>query len=303
MNTKYYSNGKLLLTGEYVVLDGAMALAIPTMFGQSLEVSNSERAGIHWKSYNEAGVIWFEDSFSLDEVISEKTETTINSVKKTLLTILREARKLNPVFLNKSAGWKVITHLNFSRKWGLGSSSTLINNIAQWAEINAFELLKKSFGGSGYDIAVAQSTSPILYKIQDGLPYAEAVKIHWDFTDQLYFVHLNEKQDSKEGIARYQKVSTTIIDLSAISAITHSMLACETLEVFEKLIERHENLISEIIHLPTVKENKFSDYPKAIKSLGAWGGDFILVSAAEEDLDYFRNKGYKTIIPFTDMIF
>ena len=35
----YYSNGKLLITGEYVVLDGATALAIPTKYGQSLCVS------------------------------------------------------------------------------------------------------------------------------------------------------------------------------------------------------------------------------------------------------------------------
>ena len=30
----FYSNGKLLITGEYVVLDGAKALALPTKFGQ-----------------------------------------------------------------------------------------------------------------------------------------------------------------------------------------------------------------------------------------------------------------------------
>jgi mevalonate kinase len=28
----FYSNGKLLLTGEYLVLDGAKSLALPTKF-------------------------------------------------------------------------------------------------------------------------------------------------------------------------------------------------------------------------------------------------------------------------------
>ena len=37
-NQTFYSNGKLLLTGEYVVLDGAKALAVPTRFGQNLIV-------------------------------------------------------------------------------------------------------------------------------------------------------------------------------------------------------------------------------------------------------------------------
>lgn len=303
MGTTYYSPGKLLLTGEYVVLDGAMALAIPTKYGQSLVVSNSESTGIHWKSYNEEGGIWFEDFFSYNDLISEeRSMTASNSIREKLLIILREAWRLNPTFLNKTDGWQVATRLNFSREWGLGTSSTLINNIAQWAEVNAFKLLKNSFGGSGYDIAVAQSASPILYKIQDGLPFIEPVKIHWDFTDQLYFIHLNRKQDSKEGISRYRNVSTTIIELSAISAISHSILACETLSTFEKLVEKHEAKISKIIQKPTIKAEFFSDYPKAIKSLGAWGGDFILVTAEEEDLDYFRNKGYQTIIPFAEMM-
>ena len=43
MQTKtqtFYGHGKLLLTGEYAVLDGAKALSIPTRFGQSLEVTS-----------------------------------------------------------------------------------------------------------------------------------------------------------------------------------------------------------------------------------------------------------------------
>ena len=32
----FYSPGKLMLTGEYLVLDGASSLALPTMLGQSL---------------------------------------------------------------------------------------------------------------------------------------------------------------------------------------------------------------------------------------------------------------------------
>ena len=36
MKKTFYSNGKLLITGEYVVLDGAKALALPTKYGQNL---------------------------------------------------------------------------------------------------------------------------------------------------------------------------------------------------------------------------------------------------------------------------
>ena len=32
---RFYSNGKLLITGEYVILDGALSLAVPSLLGQS----------------------------------------------------------------------------------------------------------------------------------------------------------------------------------------------------------------------------------------------------------------------------
>ena len=303
MSAEFYSNGKLLLSGEYLVLDGAMALSIPTKYGQSMVVDPSEADTIHWKSLDNNGLTWFENTFVFSELNSTKNPVGApNSTKNTLLRILREAKKLNPKFLDETNGWNVTTHLNFPQNWGLGSSSTLINNIAQWAKINAFELLEKSFGGSGYDIAAAQNNSPILYKIQDAVPFVEAVKIHWDFKDQLFFVHLNQKQSSKEGIAQYRKVSISTIEISKLTTITHSLVDCETLAVFEKLIDKHELLISEIIQTPTIKTQLFSDYPRSIKSLGAWGGDFMLVTAAPKDLDYFRSKGYNTIISSAEMV-
>ncbi|MEM0993828.1 MAG: GHMP kinase, partial [Bacteroidota bacterium] len=36
--TSYYAHGKLLLTGEYAVLDGAVALAVPSKLGQRLDI-------------------------------------------------------------------------------------------------------------------------------------------------------------------------------------------------------------------------------------------------------------------------
>ena len=61
----FYSHGKLLLTGEYVVLDGALSLAIPTRFGQDLLVKPIENSILLWKSYDENKAIWFEDTFKI----------------------------------------------------------------------------------------------------------------------------------------------------------------------------------------------------------------------------------------------
>jgi len=64
----FYSNGKLLLTGEYVVLDDALSLAVPTKFGQSLKVEPISENKILWKSLDKKGDVWFEDVFSYDKI-------------------------------------------------------------------------------------------------------------------------------------------------------------------------------------------------------------------------------------------
>jgi mevalonate kinase len=296
---KFHSNGKLLLTGEYVVLDGATALAIPTKYGQSLEIDISEKKRIQWQSFDENGSIWFEDFFDLKNFESQNKESEIS---KTVSKILREAQKLNPDFLSKYEGIQVKTTLDFPRNWGLGSSSTLINNIAQWAEVDGFALLANSFGGSGYDIAAAQSDAPILYELKKGNSKFRKVNLPWDFTDSLFFVHLNKKQDSKDGIARYKNASGDKKSLQRISDISNKLLLCYSLSDFEALLNVHEKIISEIIKLPTIKEQLFSDYPNTIKSLGAWGGDFVLATGNENDMDYFKKKGFETVIPFEKMI-
>ncbi len=300
METSFYSHGKLLLTGEYVVLDGATALAIPTKKGQSLTLLPGKENELLWNSFDVGGNCWFSAGFSLNtfEIVSCDNL----GVAKTLSSILIEARKLNPKFLKTSQGLQVITALQFQRDWGLGTSSTLINNIAQWAEVDAFTLLKNAFGGSGYDIAVAQHNKPIFYTIDADVPQVQELQLSWDFTDSLFFIHLNQKQNSKEGILRYRKKPANSKQLDKITDLTKKLLLCYTLSDFEAIINAHENIISEIIELPTVKEKLFPDYKGNIKSLGAWGGDFVLATGNPDDMRYFRHKGCETIIPFSEMM-
>jgi mevalonate kinase len=64
MKQTFYSNGKLLITGEYLVLDGAKAFALPTKFGQSLII---EEGSDQWVSYDHDGSVWFEIPFRLQQ--------------------------------------------------------------------------------------------------------------------------------------------------------------------------------------------------------------------------------------------
>lgn len=299
--SSYYSNGKLLLTGEYVVLDGAKALAIPTKYGQSLTVTPISEKKIYWKSIDALKDVWLKTSFDLSELNGEQTSE--NDTRSTLLNILKVAKALNSEFSSGGSGFEVVSKLDFPRNWGLGSSSTLINNIANWAGINAFELLAQTFGGSGYDIACAQHNLPITYQLKNSTPDIKEIDFSPKFSDQLYFVHLNKKQNSREGIIEYNSKKHLIGHvIDEISAITEQMVSTDSIDNFNNLLEKHEEIISSILQQPTVKDLLFKDFNGSIKSLGAWGGDFVLVSSSNNPRFYFEDKGYNTIISYEDMI-
>ena len=255
-----------------------------------------------WKSWDEKGGTWFETSLSApdlnpQELPAESSERTV------LIKILQEAQKLNPKFMRDGSGYRIETRLTFPRDWGLGTSSTLINNIAQWAQVDAFQLLWNSFGGSGYDIACAQNNGALLYQLKEGRPHIQKTVFDPPFKDALYFVYLNKKQSSKEGISNYGK---RIFDreklVASISQITLEVARCQKQHEFEKLIGEHEGLLSQALENPTIKAALFPDYFGAVKSLGAWGGDFALVTGNHKSPDYFKEKGYETVIPFSQMI-
>jgi hypothetical protein len=60
--------------------------------------------------------------------------------------------------------------------------------------------------------------------------------------------------------------------------------------------------MSNILEMHTIKESLFPDFSGVIKSLGAWGGDFVLAIAKENPSDYFKERGFKTIVSYKDMI-
>ena len=304
MKKEFYSNGKLLITGEYLVLDGGKALALPTKFGQNLIVEKGRNQEIKWTSFDSDGSIWFEDTFSFSDISNKNFSEETTSKRNTLIEILHEGYLLNPDFINKSEGFHITTELTFPRNWGLGTSSTLINNIAQWLKIDAFVLLNNSFGGSGYDIACSQNNNPIVYHLENGNPVVEKVAFEPEFTENLYFVYLDKKQSSKAAIASYynNKNEDLSENITKIDLLSQEVLNAKTLREFAAALEEHEAEMSNILEMQTIKESLFPNFNGVIKSLGAWGGDFVLAIAKENPTDYFKKKGFKTIVSYKDMI-
>lgn len=299
---KYYSNGKLLLSAEYLILDGALGLALPTTYGQSMELTKNSNGLLTWESFNELNESWFKGVFNMTNFSIEQYAGDKN-VAITLQRILQKAKSFNPEFLRSNEGTMVKTYLDFPNMWGLGTSSTLINNIAQWAHVDAYQLLFESFGGSGYDIACAQSNSAILYKLIHGVPQSSAVIFNPPFKEQLYFVHLNRKQVSKDSIEGYKKAMTrSSATVERITNITEQMLNCQSLKEFNLLLAEHESILAKILQKATVQHSLFDDFSGQTKSLGAWGGDFILATGDKQTPAYFKQKGFNTIIPYSRMI-
>jgi len=227
--------------------------------------------------------------------------------------LLQTARKLNPTFLKNSPGISVSTHLEFPRDWGLGSSSTLIHNVALWAEVNPYELLSLTMGGSGYDIACAGATHPISFVINPGKTPLKIAPITLGkaIQEQSVFVHLNSKQDSKEAISAYLKQKELANfslknSLKEINELSVQLARAKNAKQLENYIRLHESFIGNIIQQTPVKERLFKDFKGAVKSLGGWGGDFIM--AVSETLspaeikEYFLEKGYPTSFYYTEMI-
>lgn len=302
----YYGHGKLLLTGEYFILDGAKSIALPTTLGQKMSVKykRSNNPKLYWKSFDSTGDCWFEATYEFwqFDCLDNDSDDAL-----ALQQILIQARKQNVHFLRDEVDIYVETHLEFPLLWGLGSSSTLIYNIAQWAYISPFELLQQTFGGSGYDIACAQSEGPITYQLKSTGPRYEQKRFSPIFKENIYFVYLNKKQNTQSSIRRYKELhipeKEKITD--TINTITEKMLKCIDLKEFEELVFEHENLLSMSLDLPRAKELYFQDYWGAIKSLGAWGGDFVMATSNMDELatkDYFQRIGFEVVLKYDEII-
>ncbi len=298
---KFHANGKLLISGEYLVLNGALSLAIPTKKGQSLQFESNNNSFLEWESLDENGTCWFDAQFSSNnlKLLQSSDQTTANKLKK----ILQKGQELsNQEQIFKG---KVTTQLEFPINWGLGSSSTLISCIAHWLKIDPFKLHFEVSNGSGYDIACAENNIPITYQLIDQNPVIKSLSWNPSFHESLFFVYLNTKQNSNNEVERFIK-NTNNIDtddlINKISEITNKLIDYNELHKFCSAIEEHEHLMSKILDIPTLKENKFPNYPGSIKSLGAWGGDFILATGGLKERDYFKSKGYNVQLEFKEMI-
>ena len=294
-----YSNGKLLITGEYLVLNGAEALALPLNSGQSLNYKKTSNNLIRWNSYDLKNNIWY--SAIIDNNNLKIIKSSNSNISKRLHEILKSIRNHNPEFFKKN-GYEITTKLNFDKNWGLGSSSTLISNLSKLADVDPYVILDETFGGSGYDIACSNLNQPILYSLKNSERVIQKVKFNPPFRDKIYFIYLNKKQDSGKEIANYQNLKISDSDIEKVTSISRLIIETKSQQEFNTLLDSHEEILSTILKRDTIKKYLFSDFEGSIKSLGAWGGDFILVSCSSNPSPYFISKGFNVVLNYNEML-
>ena len=310
MIQEYHSNGKFLLTGEYLVLKGALALALPLKMGQTMTVETVSTPSLQWNAHQPKGP-WF--SVILDPKTLDIISCDNPAKAEKLVQILKASQKLNPDAFSNSLRFE--TRLDFDPNWGLGSSSTMIANLAQWANVNPYELLKLTFGGSGYDIACATAEQPLYYQlkteapepVEGPTPTVKPIDFNPPFADHLFFIYQGQKQSSSKEIKAFLEKANPIDlqqDIEAISEISCAVPKCQSLDEFGMLMQCHERIIARCIGQEPVQK-RFPDFEGVLKSLGAWGGDFIL-AATEWDKNqvkaYFKERGLEVVFGYKEMV-
>ncbi len=310
MKNNYYSHGKFLLTGEYLVLRGAMALALPLKLGQNMAVETRHGTSLQWNAYKPDGP-WF--SVTLHPTTLEIIHCDDAAKAERLAQILKAVKQLNPIAFEDGLHFE--THLDFDPEWGLGSSSTLIANLAQWAKVNPYELLRLTFGGSGYDIACATAEQPIFYQVitevpepvEGPNPMVKPIDFIPSFADHLFFIYQGQKQSSSKEVKAFLEKTNPIDlqkDITAVSWISRAVPQCQNLDDFGLLMQCHERIISRCIGQEPVQK-RFPDFEGTLKSLGAWGGDFLLAATEWDESQvkaYFKGKGLEVVFGYKEMV-
>lgn len=284
--SEFFAPGKLLLSAEYAVLQGAQAIAVPTFKGQKLQVSEIEEELIRYSAFDYQGKPWLD--FILGK--GEKPEE---------LLVERIIGALAPDVSSK--GIHLQSRLEFPREWGLGSSSTFISLMAKWLQKDVWPLFFEHLSGSGYDVAVAESNNCICYElVSSQKPQWHTVSIP-SFFKETGLVYLGRKQNSAKEVRRFLQKDTSPALVKEISALSEKLLVLKNQSELEDWMQEHESLTSSMIGIEPIPSQILPDLKGTAKSLGAWGGDFLWFSRMEDKMA-FKEAGYKQVFEFSDLV-
>lgn len=279
-----------------------MGLAVPLRWGQTLKVSENQGAEVHWVSKDPEGQKWFECKLNLIDFSVEKT--TDEDRAGFIQSLIKSAAQLNSDFLSKWKKYKITSDLEFNPEWGLGSSSTLIANLAQWAELSPFELYFDTQEGSGYDVAAAISDAPFLYQKSETELSFETFDWDQKLMETIVVFYQGNKQSSAAEVSDWKKNKRwNRGDISHMSTISESLADCSDVEQAMKLFGEHLKMMEKILDQRAF-EGRYADFDGVMKPLGAWGGDFGLALSPDPEYTkkYLSKQGLEHVFQLSEIV-
>ncbi|GAA5220176.1 GYDIA family GHMP kinase [Membranihabitans marinus] len=279
-----------------------MALSAPLKWGQTMKVTESSGSDLRWVTLDHEGKKWFECILNLIDFSIEKTNDEEKA--KFIQQLVTSLIQLNSDFLSKWKKYKVDCVLEFNPAWGFGSSSTLITNLATWAEVSPFELFFETQVGSGFDIASAMADAPILYQKDDESLTFEEIDLSQVVIDHSVVFYRGNKVNSHGAVEKWKmgkKVKS--VDIDQMNSLSNAITNCNSVSTYQDAVKEHELLVKKYIDVDCI-QSQFSDYEGTMKSLGAWGGDFGLAVHEDADytLQYLKTKGIDTAFKLGDIL-
>lgn len=278
----FRAHGKLLITAEYLVLLGARALAIPTQRGQRMSVTPRDAGGTEWLARDHRGHVRFHGYLGQGHADLAFAEQLV------------QAANGNNAYPNAL----VETDLEFAAEWGWGSSSSLTALVAAWQQVDPMALHHSVSQGSGFDVACAHASGPIVYQRERPV---QSVDLNAWPTDHIRFMYLGQKQDSQKEVAKFANRDIANGVIERMNALTDAFIQAKSAPELMKLMNAHESLMSDVLSQPTIKEQLFRDSAFAFKSLGAWGGDFVMVVAEDPSEFGYLNKSNRLLLSWAEI--
>lgn len=284
-----------MLCGEYAVTIGVEALAVPVQLGQWMYVweFNSPLGGdrLIWEAKEKDGSTWLNEHFSLpllsdfvessvsDELEGQLLRNTDRNVIKKMLGLVASD------FWKAGKSYRIETQLEFNRNSGLGSSSTMISNFARYTGLDAQWLQQQVFGGSGYDVAVAEVGKGLVFWKQNDVAHWGPWSLSTQLTENWQVVFLGQKQNSRDSLSqvkiRLQEIQNDNFLLHQLQQILAAVKMASEVPMLEAGLEMWQAVLSMGLDLETPYQH-FGFQPikgGVCKWLGAWGGDMLLVNA------------------------
>ncbi len=279
----FYAPGKILLCGEYLVLKGFNGIALPTKLGQWLEVfefetPNDKADSIIYSAFDLEGYKWIDWDCEINNIQNQEIS---NSSEEFLVKFFQLIPENN---WKQGYSYRFETRLEFSQKWGLGSSSTFVSLLCQYFRLNPFKIEKQLLGGSGYDIAVAELKHPLIFwRNENGANFRRWTSGHTK-NSNWNIVFLNEKVNSRKSseliMGAIEEIASDAAYQMQFQKIMEMIEMANDIFTVEAALEMYQLLLGQITNLPTPYQllNIKPVKQGLCKWLGAWGGDMLLVN-------------------------